>query len=168
MLIPFVLAKVLLSVLTGVLAGVTLAILGVELAFVFGFFAFLLNFIPSLGSLIATLLPLPIVLLSPDLSTAVKVLAFVIPGSIQFVIGNIMEPKIMGSSLDLHPVTILTSLIFFGMLWGVVGMLLAAPITAVIKILCERLEITRPVAELLAGRFGAAPAGSPDAPAGSS
>jgi len=62
----------------------------------------------------------------------------------------------MGDSLDLHPIAILIALIFWGMLWGVVGMLLAAPITAVMKILFERLEVTRPLARLLSGRLGAA------------
>ena len=61
----------------------------------------------------------------------------------------------MGESLDLHPITILMSLILWGMLWGIVGMLLATPITAVMRILFEKLEITRPVAALLAGRVGA-------------
>jgi AI-2 transport protein TqsA len=59
----------------------------------------------------------------------------------------------MGESLDLHPVTILLALMVWGMLWGIVGMLLATPITAVLKILFEKLELTRPIARLLAGRF---------------
>jgi AI-2 transport protein TqsA len=58
----------------------------------------------------------------------------------------------MGSSLDLHPVTILLALIFWGALWGFVGMLLAAPLTSVLRLLLEKLDVTRPVAELLAGR----------------
>jgi AI-2 transport protein TqsA len=59
----------------------------------------------------------------------------------------------MGDSLDLHPITILLTLIFWGLVWGPVGMLLAAPITAVLKIVLERFDTTRPVAELLAGRL---------------
>ena len=64
-----------------------------------------------------------------------------------------IEPKIMGDSLDLHPVTILLALIFWGLVWGPVGMLLAAPSTAVLKIIMERFETTRPAADLLAGRL---------------
>lgn len=141
--------KVIVSAITGVLVGLTLTILGVDLALVFGLFAFLLNFIPSLGSLVATLLPLPVVLVSPDSTPVTIVLAIAIPGGIQFAVGNVIEPKIMGESLDLNPIVILLSLILWGMMWGIVGMLLAVPITAVMKIYLERLEITRPVAGLL-------------------
>ena len=81
------------------------------------------------------------------------VLAIVLPGTIQIVIGNMLEPKILGESLDLHPATVLMSLIFWGMLWGIVGALLAVPMTAVLKILLERLEPARPFAEIMAGRL---------------
>jgi 4-hydroxybenzoate polyprenyltransferase len=123
-------------------------------ALVFGLFTFLLNFIPSVGSIVATLLPLPVVLMSPAISGTTAVLAIVVPGVIQFGIGSVLEPKLMGSSLDLHPVVILVALIFWGMLWGIPGMFLATPITAVARILLEKIEMTRPVGELLAGRIG--------------
>ena len=87
------------------------------------------------------------------MSPLVAVLAILIPGIIQVTIGNGIEPKVMGDALDLHPVTILLALIFWGMLWGIPGMLLATPITAVMKILLSRLEYTRGLADLLAGRI---------------
>ncbi len=145
--------KAVISATTGILVGAVLGLLGVDLALVFGLFAFLLNFIPSVGSIIATLLPLPVVLVSPEISTTVAVLAIAVPGAIQLTIGNALEPKIMGDSLDLHPVVILVMLIFWGILWGIPGMLLATPITAVMKILFGRLEQTRPLANLLAGQL---------------
>lgn len=150
----YILVQVAISAATGILIGVVLSLLGVPLAMVFGLFAFLLNFIPSLGSIVATLLPLPVVLVSPDVSLTAAILAIALPGGIQLLIGNVISPKIMGESLDLHPVAILLALMIWGALWGVVGMLLATPITAVLKILLERIEFTAPVAELLAGRFG--------------
>ena len=159
----FIITKVLVSVLTGILVGAVLAIFSVPFAFVFGFLAFLFNFIPSIGSIIATLMPLPVVLLSPELEMPAKVLAIVIPGVIQFSVGSIIEPKFMGRSLDLHPIVILLALIFFGMIWGIIGMFLATPITAVIKIIFEKIEITQPVAELLAGRLSALMAETDDA-----
>lgn len=149
----YLVAKAALSAATGLLVGVILAALGVDLALVFGLFAFLLNFIPSIGSVIATLLPLPVVIASPTLSPTLAILAIAIPGAIQFTIGNIVEPKVMGESLDLHPVAIVMNLIIWGMLWGIVGMLLSTPILVVIKILCEKLESTRWLAALLAGRI---------------
>ena len=150
----YIATKAVVSIATGVMVGGVLALLGVDLALVFGLFAFLLNFIPSVGSLIATLLPLPVVLFSPDLGPVAAIAAIAVPGAIQFAIGNVLEPRIMGDALDLHPVTILMALILWGMLWGIVGMLLATPITAMLKILLEQLDATRPVARVLAGRVG--------------
>ncbi len=149
----YLVTKFVLSSVTGLLVTGVLAVLGVDLAVVFGLFAFLLNFIPSIGSIIATLLPLPVVIVSPTISPTVAVLAIAVPGAIQFTIGSILEPKLMGESLDLHPVTILLALMLWGALWGIVGMLLATPITASLKIMLERMEATRPVADLLAGRL---------------
>ncbi|MHC4304064.1 MAG: AI-2E family transporter [Planctomycetota bacterium] len=153
----YLLTKVLVSGTTGIFVGLTLWLLGVELAMVFGLLAFLLNFIPNIGSVIATLLPLPVVVLSPDLSMVAKILAFVIPGTIQFAVGNLLEPKIMGQSLDLHPVVVLLGLIFFGWLWGIIGMIIATPIVAITKITLERIDVTAPAARLLAGKLDAPP-----------
>jgi AI-2 transport protein TqsA len=151
----YILTKALVSAATGVLVGAVLVVLDIDLALVFGLFAFLLNFIPSVGSIVSILLPLPVVLVSPDVSATTAVLAIALPGVIQFAMGSVIEPKIMGGSLDLHPVAILLALILWGMLWGIIGMLLATPITAVMKILFEKMEHTAPIAELLAGRLDA-------------
>ena len=148
----YIVVKSILSIVTGILVGLVLWILGVDMAILFGLLAFLLNFIPSIGSIIAVLLPLPVVLVSPDVSAVTVILAIALPGSVEFVIGNVVEPRLMGKSFDLHPVAILMALIFWGMLWGIVGMLLATPLTAIGKILLEKHPLTRPVAELLAGR----------------
>jgi AI-2 transport protein TqsA len=149
----YTLQVVLFSAVTGLLVGLVLAGLGVEFAFVFGFLAFLLNFIPTIGSIIATLLPLPVILLSPDLSVIAKVLALALPAALQFVIGNVIQPRVMGGALELHPVAVLMALIFFGMIWGLAGAFLAMPLTAVIRIILERIPTTRPVAALMAGNL---------------
>jgi len=151
----FIVTKFLTSGATGVLVGTILFALGVDLAMVFGLLAFLLNFIPSVGSIVATLLPLPVVLMNPESTGTTIVLAIALPAAVQLVIGNGIEPYFMGNSLDLHPIAILMAMIMWGTLWGIVGMLLATPITAVIKILFEKMELTAPVAELLAGRTDA-------------
>lgn len=143
------------STVTGVITWIVLIIGKVELAFMFGILTILFNFIPTLGSIIATLLPLPIVLLQYGLGWQFY-FTLVAIGSTQIVIGNIIEPKLMGESLDLHPITLLISLIFWGLVWGTPGMFLAVPITASIKIIFTRIETTRPLAELLAGRFASA------------
>jgi len=151
----YITQMMLFSTAMGVLVGLVLWACGVKFAGMFGFMAFLLNFIPNIGGIIATLLPLPIILLSPpaEMSIVAKALALAIPAGLQFVMGNIIQPRFQGSALDLHPVVLLMSLIFFGMIWGIVGAFLAVPITAVLKIVLEKVPATRPVAEVLAGRL---------------
>lgn len=137
----------------GLLIGSVYWLLGVEFALLFGFLTFLLNFIPTIGTLVALVLPVPVILLNPTLPLSAKVLALTIPSIIQFVIGNIIQPKLQGDALDLHPVVVLMALIFWGMIWGPAGLFLATPITAVIKIICEHVPGARPFAEVLAGNL---------------
>ena len=160
----YVVTKVVTSAATGFLVWLVLTSFGVDLAAVFGLFAFLLNFIPNIGSVIATLLPLPVVLFDPDLTTTTATLALLLPACVQFAIGNFIEPRLMGTSLDLHPVAILLALVVWGALWGIVGMLLATPITAVMKILVEKLDLTAPMGALMAGRFETYPRAVPPPP----
>ncbi|NKB87740.1 MAG: AI-2E family transporter [Acidobacteria bacterium] len=145
--------KFLVSLVTGFSVGFVLQVLGVPFALMFGLMSFMLNFIPSVGSIVATLLPLPVVMVDPSLSSTTAVLAIVVPGAIQMTMGNFIEPKIYGESLGLHPVVTLMSLVLWGTLWGVVGMFLAAPLAAIIQIFLGRLEHTRPFAEAMAGRL---------------
>lgn len=148
----FLVTKFSVSAATGVLVGVILALFGLDLALVFGVLAFLLNFIPSIGSVIATLLPIPVALVQYDNLWMVAAIVL-FPGVVQVTIGNFIEPKLMGEGLDLSPVTILVFLVFWGLLWGIVGALLATPITAVLRIVLAQFQTTRPIAELMAGRF---------------
>lgn len=141
------------SALTGILTWILLAILGIKLSLVFGLLAFFLNFIPSAGSIIAMVLPLPVAYLSHPDSPLMWVLAIALPGSIQFLIGNIIEPRLQGEGLDLHIITVLMTLLFWTLLWGIPGAILAVPMTAVLKMVLDRFDTTRPVAELLAGRL---------------
>ena len=157
----YIVTKVLLSGTTGILVGLILWMLGVDLALVFGVLTFMLNFIPSLGSVIATLLPLPMVVARPDATGVTVALVLLLPGAVQFGIGSVLEPRLMGQSMNLHPITILLALIFWGVLWGVPGMFLAVPMTSVLRILMAKNEITAPVARLLAGKLDSEPAGEP-------
>jgi AI-2 transport protein TqsA len=153
--------KVAISLVTGLLVWVSLQRLGLPLAIVFGILAFLLNFIPSIGSVISTMLPIPVAVAhfagAPSMQGqehaywGTVFLVVAIPGAIQMVMGNVIEPKLMGEGLNLHPVTVLLALSFWGLLWGVVGMLLAAPITAAIRIVLMQFDTLRPIGKLLAG-----------------
>ena len=148
----YITIKLILSSVTGILVWATLALFKLELAKVFGILAFLLNFIPSIGSIVATLLPIPIAFAQFQNPWMVG-LVVGIPGAIQMVIGNGIEPKLLGRGLHLHPVTILMTLSFWGLLWGIPGMFLAVPITAVIRIVLMKFDTLRPIGNLLAGQL---------------
>ncbi|TWU44189.1 AI-2 transport protein TqsA [Novipirellula aureliae] len=145
--------KTLISIFTGFAFGISLWMFGVPMAFTFGVLAFLLNFVPNVGPLIASLLPIPLIILDPTGSIGWMVAAISVSCAIQAISGNVIEPKIMGDSSDLHPVTILVALMFWGMMWGIIGMFLATPVTAALKILLQRIDSTKPIADLMAGRF---------------
>jgi AI-2 transport protein TqsA len=151
----YIITMTTLSAVTGTLVGAVLSIFGVQAAVLFGLLTFLLNFIPNVGSFISIILPIPIVFLSPNFTMAQAIMAIGIPAIIQFAIGNFVQPKLMGNHMQLHPVVILIALIFWGTLWGVVGAFLAVPITSIIRIACDRHPLTRPIANLMAGRLDA-------------
>jgi AI-2 transport protein TqsA len=154
--------KVITSAIVGVLVWASLAIIGLELAGVFGVLAFLVNFIPVIGPIIVTVLPIPLAVAQFQSPWPV-ILVVVVPGVIHNVIGNIIEPKLMGEGLDLHPVTILLALSFWGLLWGIVGTFLATPITAVMRIVLMQFETFKPIANLLAGDVSKPPAADAEA-----
>lgn len=149
----YIATKLTASAVTGILVWVILRLVGLELAGVFGMLAFLLNFIPSIGSMIATLLPIPIAVAQFSGSPLMIALAICGPGAVQLVVGSVIEPKIMGKELNLHPVTILLALSFWGLIWGVVGMFLAAPISAVIRIVLMQFDTLKPIGNLMAGKL---------------
>ena len=148
----YIFTKFITSSITGVIAGLIYWFLGLELAFIFGSLTFLLNFIPVVGSIIAVLLPIPIAVLQfTDLSSVLLIIF--LPVIFHQIIGNIIEPKIFGDAFGLHPITIILSLIFWGMIWGIIGVLLAAPLTAIIRVTFERFESTKQIARLLEGKI---------------
>lgn len=145
--------KTVISMFTGLAFGLVLSIFGVPLATVFGFLAFLLNFIPNIGPLIGCALPVPFLILNSNISPTAGVICFVLIATIQFVSGNVIETRIMGKSFDVSPITLLLALMFFGLIWGIIGMFLATPIVSILKIVLHQRSSTRPIADLLAGRL---------------
>ncbi|WP_237226013.1 AI-2E family transporter [Rubinisphaera sp. JC750] len=145
--------KTVISLITGLIFGGVLAMFGIPMALTFGVLAFLLNYIPNIGPLVATVLPVPLIILNPEAHLLWIVAVIGSISAIQFVSGNIIEPKLMGDSTDLHPIVILLALMFWGMLWGIVGMFLATPITAGLKLVLDQFQATRPLGSLLAGRW---------------
>ena len=136
------------SILTGIITGVFLHFIGLPYAVVFGLIAFLLNYIPTFGSLISVLLPGALALFLYDtLGTFIAIM--VVLGLVQFMIGNLIEPRLLGTSLKISPLIILIMLAFWGSIWGVVGMILCVPLTVVIMVICAQFPSTRPIAVLL-------------------
>lgn len=148
----YIVTKFITSSATGILTGLIYWALGLELALIFGTLTFLLNFIPTFGSIVAVLLPLPVAFLQYGDPTMIA-LVLILPSLVHLVIGNIIEPKLFGKAFGLHPVTIILALISWGMLWGITGMLLAAPLTAIIRISFDQFEITKPISKILSGNF---------------
>jgi len=137
-----------ISLVTGILVTVILMLFGVDFAILFGFLAFLLNYIPNIGSIIATAFPVIIACFQFEtLWPAFWILVILI--IIQQIMGSFIEPRLMGKGLDLSPLLVLFFLFFWGWLWGIPGMILAVPIAAVIKIICSNIDGLQFVAELM-------------------
>ena len=140
--------KTIVSFVTGVLATVVLMIFGVDFAIVFGFFTFILNYVPNIGSIIATALPLTVAVFQFEtLWPAFWIL--IILGLIQMIIGNFIEPRVMGEGLGLSTLVVLFFLFFWGWMWGIAGMILAVPTAATIKIVCDNIPPLSFVGELM-------------------
>lgn len=149
----YIFLKTVLSGFMAALTWVILAAIGVKMAAVVALLAFAFNFVPNVGPIAATLTPIPIMLLSGQSSVTEILLAVLLPGIIHFVVGHLVEPKVMGSSLELDPVVILLGLMLAELMWGPVGMLLAMPLMVVARILLDQTAETRPLVNLLAGKF---------------
>ncbi len=144
----YLIAKTLISLLDAGLTTATLLIFGVDFALLWGLLTFLFNFIPSIGSLVAVVFPFIFALLQFDTLTIPLLVLFIL-GALQGGVGNIIEPRFMASRLDLSPLLVLVSLLFWGWMWGAGGMILSVPIMSAIKIVCESVEVLNPVAVLM-------------------
>lgn len=148
----YTIKKMFLALASGFIFLVILGSFQVNMTFVFALGAMVLNFIPTIGPIIAVALPMPIVFYAYDLHWQFFFILTTL-STLQFIIGNIIEPRVLGDIMDLHPITVLICLVFWALIWGISGMFLAVPLTTVIKIIFERIEATKPFAEVLAGRL---------------
>lgn len=143
--------KVLTSAATGLLSYVVLYFVGVDFASFWAVLIFFLNFIPTIGSIIATAFPSILALVQFNTVGPFIVTASVLT-SLQFAIGSLIEPKLMGNRLNLSPIVILLSLGLWAAVWGIPGMFLCVPITVIMVIIFSYFPETRPVAILLSGK----------------
>ncbi len=144
--------KTMTSMVTGVAITIWLLIIGVDYPVLWGLVAFLLNFVPNIGSIIAAVPAVLLALLINGTGTAaLTVLGYVV---VNIVIGNVVEPRVMGQGLGLRMLVVFVSLVLWGWVLGPIGMLLAVPLTMTLKILLMNYEQTRPFALLLGGAEG--------------
>jgi predicted PurR-regulated permease PerM len=140
--------KTLVSILTGVVSYVVLAAVGVDFASFWAFVIFLLNYIPTIGSIVGVVFPALLTLVQFDTPGPFLIVALGL-GAIQFVIGNVLEPRLQGASLGLDPLVLILALIAWGMLWGVAGMFLAVPITVMVMIVLSQFKGGRAIAIIM-------------------
>ncbi len=144
----YIVGKTLINLAHAMTVLIVFWIFGLDFALIWGLLTFILAYIPNIGSLIATVLPFLTALMQYDnIFTPLILLAIMaVSGSMY---GNIVEPKILGDKLNLSPILLLFSLIFWGYLWGIVGMILSVPVMSMIKIVLSKFESTRPISILM-------------------
>lgn len=148
----YLIVKIFVSLLAAGFTWIVLTSVKAELASMLAVLTFVLNFIPNIGPFISTMLPMPVLFLQYGLDWHI-LLALILLTAIHFVIGNILETKWLGKGMDLDPIIVIASLLFWALVWGIMGALLAVPLTAIIKMALERNETTKPLADLLAGKY---------------
>ena len=144
----YLFTKTFISAATGLCAYILLRIIGLEYASVWAFIIFILNYIPTIGSILSCALPIAFALISSEtwhlpLFTAISLIA------IEIVFGNIIDPKLTGKTLNISTLAILINLVFCGMIWGPAGMFFSVPILAAVYITTAQFESTRWIATLL-------------------
>ena len=130
----YIIAKVGVNLIAGIITTIVLSIIGVDFPIVWGLFVFLFNFIPTIGSAAALVFPVLFALVQFD-SVGTMILVLALMAGIQTLAFNVAEPMILGKRLNLNPLLILLSVLLWGYIWGIVGMLLSVPLTAIIKII---------------------------------
>jgi len=142
--------KTVTSSITGIISYLVLLAVGVDFAAFWAFTIFLLNFIPTVGSIIATLFPALLALIQFETLTEFFIVLIAV-GMIQVMVGNFLEPKMMGNTLNVSPFVVMMSLTLWGSIWGIAGMFLSVPITVIMLIVFAHFHKTRYLAILLSG-----------------
>lgn len=147
----FLSIKFFISLFTGLIVFLGTLLIGVDFPIVWGFLAFIMNFIPTFGSIISGIFTSVFTLIQFYPSAWQTILVVILMLGINMVLGNIIEPRIEGKDLGLSPFVILISLSLWGYIWGFLGMLLAVPMTVIIKIICENVSYLNVFAIMLGG-----------------
>lgn len=146
----YVSIKTSLCLLAGVLSYIVLLIIGVDFAVLWAFLIFMLNYIPIIGAFLGIIFPTLIAIVQFG-GYVEPLLVICLLSGIQLIIGNFVEPKILGTKLNLSPLVVIIALTFWGSLWGIAGMFLCVPITVIMMIIFSQFDATRNIAILLSG-----------------
>ena len=144
----YIVGKTLINFAHGVIIMVVFWMFGLDFAILWGLLTFILAYIPNIGAFIATILPFLTALLQYD-NFITPIILLVIMAVVGSVMGNVVEPKILGDKLNLSPILLLFSLLFWGYVWGIVGMILSVPVMSMIKIVLSKFESTRPISIMM-------------------
>jgi len=144
----FMLVRTLMSLLTGLLVWAFVGLAGLDLALEWGVIAFVLNYIPVIGPLVATVFP-TLFAMAQFSSWQMALAVFVCLNLIQFLIGSYLEPRVTGSTLSISPFIVLFAVFFWTFLWGIAGAFIGVPIVIAIVTMCEQHPASRWLADLL-------------------
>ena len=139
-----------LCLLAGIISYIVLLIIGVDFAVLWGFLIFMLNYIPIIGAFVGIIFPTLIAIVQFG-GYVEPLLVICLLSGIQLIIGNFVEPKILGTRLNLSPLVVIVALTFWGSIWGIAGMFLCVPITVIMMIIFSQFDSTRNIAILLSG-----------------
>ncbi|HLT24253.1 MAG TPA: AI-2E family transporter [Ignavibacteria bacterium] len=140
----YIVGKTLLSLAQAIVVWIILVVAGVEFAFMWAFLFFITDYIPYIGSIVVTVfIGFAMIFQFSEFLYPFFIVGLLVV--VQNVKGNMVEPKVLGDQLDLSPILLLVSLLFWGYVWGIVGMILAYPIMSMIKIVLMNFEQTRPI-----------------------
>ena len=147
-ILSYMLVKTGVSIVTGTFVTVVCLIFGIKFAFFWGLLTFLLNFIPSIGSIIAVIPPSLMAIIQIDSFETILIFVLIL-ASIQFILGNVVEPRIQGGTLKINTLTVLFGLVFWGYIWGITGMMLSVPLLVILKIVFEHFPSLNVLARIM-------------------
>ena len=145
--------KIVVSLMTAILSYIIMISFWLNFALFWALLVFILNFIPNIGSIIAVMFPSLLSFVQPEFTIYTSIFMVVLLTTIQMIVWNVIEPKMMGNKLNLSPLVIIIALSFWWYLWWIIGMLLSVPLVVIMNIILSKFEQTRPISIFLSEKW---------------